>query len=153
MLVSARWGDGAWPRPPSFRFQRDPGSAALAAALAGGDVEVSAGEWRPPVGDQVLRALEEVGPLVAHDQAGGLPHHVELAVGLDLADQHRLGDVVVRHHGGDAAGEVRHLDAVHGDVHLGGSIRRENERDSGDLRADRGDLLAADAVQAAEGRG
>jgi hypothetical protein len=43
-------------------------------------------------------ALQVVGPLVADDQALGLPHHVELAVGLDLADQHRLGDVVVRHH-------------------------------------------------------
>ena len=29
------------------------------------------------------------------DQVIGLPHHVELAVGLDLADQHRLGDVMV----------------------------------------------------------
>ncbi len=42
---------------------------------------------------------------------GDLPHHVELAIGLDLADEHRLGDVVVRQHLGHAAGQVRRLGA------------------------------------------
>ena len=65
-----------------------------------------------------------VRPLVADDEAGGLPHHVELAVVLDLADQHRLGDVVVRHHGREAAGQVRHRDAddrVDHRVRIGGA--------------------------------
>ena len=84
---------------------------ALAAALAGGGVEVAAGHRRAPIGDQVLGVGQVVRPLVADDQARGLPDDVELAVGLDFADEHRLGDVVVRHHGRVAAGEVRHRNA------------------------------------------
>ena len=59
---------------------------ALAAALAGGDVEVAAGHRRAPVGDQVLGVGQVVRPLVADDEAGGLPDDVELAVVLDFAD-------------------------------------------------------------------
>ena len=48
-----------------------------------------------------IRSLESgriVRPFVADHEARGLPDGLELAVGLDFADQHRLGDVVVRHH-------------------------------------------------------
>ncbi len=48
---------------------------------------------------------------IARHVAIGLPRRFELAVGLDFADQHRLGDVVVRQHLGDAAGQVRHFEA------------------------------------------
>ena len=95
-----------------------------AAALASGGVEVAAGERRPPIGDQVLGAFQIVGPGISHDEAGGFPDGLELAVFLDLADQHRLGDVVVRHHGGIAAGQVRHGDTdnrVDHGIRIGGA--------------------------------
>ena len=47
-------------------------------------------------------------------RAVGLPDDVELAVLLDLADQDRLGDVVVRKHLRHAAREVRDLHADDG---------------------------------------
>src|SRR5918993_278512 len=67
---------------------------ALATALAGDDVEVAAVHGLPPIGDQVLGVRQVGRPLFRDHQARGLPHRVELAVALDLADQHRLGDVV-----------------------------------------------------------
>ena len=48
-------------------------AAAGAAALAGLDVEVAARHRRAPIGDQVLRALEIVRPLVADDEARTSP--------------------------------------------------------------------------------
>ena len=73
-----------------------------------------------PVADQVLRAIELLRPGVACDEAGRLPHHVELAVGAHFADQDRLGDVVVRQHLGHAASQIRHLDAGQRVDHLVG---------------------------------
>ena len=88
--------------PPLVRLAVRP-QAALAAALAGDDVEVAAGHaarasrrsgpWSP---------ARKSRPLVAEHEARRLPDDVELAVGLDFADQHRLGDVVVRHHRRDS---------------------------------------------------
>src|SRR5882757_4869035 len=86
------------------------GSRALAAALVGLGVVVAA-LLADPVADQVLGAVELLRPGVAGHQARGLPDHVELAVALDLADEHRLGDVVVRQHLRGATGQVRRLDA------------------------------------------
>src|SRR6185369_9582247 len=65
------------------------GLLALAAALARDDVEVAAVHGLAPIGDQVL-GIRQVGrPLFRDHQARGLPHRVELAVALDLADQDR----------------------------------------------------------------
>ncbi len=84
--------DGA--RPEACRGQSDRRIAqlaaasvgALAAALAGGDVEVAARQRRAPIGDQVLGVRQVVRPLVADHEARRLPDGLELAVGLDLAD-------------------------------------------------------------------
>jgi hypothetical protein len=69
-----------------------------------------------------IRSLE---PSRCLDQASpaneiGLGDHVELAVGLDLADQDGLGDVVVGEHRRDAAGQVRRGDAGQRVDHLVG---------------------------------
>src|SRR2546421_269695 len=69
-------------------------SGTLTTALVGLGVVVAA-LLADPVADQVLGAVELLRPCIAGNEARGLPHHVELAVGLDLADEHRLGDVVV----------------------------------------------------------
>src|SRR5208283_1371768 len=66
-----------------------------AAALARLDVEVAAGHRLSPIGDQVARAFEIGRPFLGDDGSRGLPDRVELAVGLDLADIDRLGDVMV----------------------------------------------------------
>src|SRR5262249_13893792 len=89
---------------------RSTGSACAAAALLGDLVVVAALEL-DPVGLEVLRAFEVRRPGGARNEARRLPHHVELAVALDLADEHRLADVVVRQHLGGSAGQVRDLDA------------------------------------------
>src|SRR5438552_13743241 len=94
-------------------------SGALAAALVGLDVVVAA-LLADPVAGQVLGAFELLRPCVARHQARGLPHHIELAVGLDLADEHRLGDVMVRQHLRDAAGQVRSFGARQRINHLVG---------------------------------
>src|SRR5262245_49364093 len=93
------------------------GSGALTAALVGLGVVVTA-LLADPVADQVLGALELLRPGVAGDEARGLPHHVELAVGLDLADEHRLGDMVVGQHLRGAAGQVLGFDARESVDHL-----------------------------------
>src|SRR5206468_5388131 len=77
-------------------------SGALTAALVGLGVVVAA-LLADPVADQVLGALELLRPGVASDKTRGLPHHVELAVGFDFANEHRLGDVMVWQHLGGAA--------------------------------------------------
>src|SRR3984893_10776369 len=82
------------------------GSGALTAALVGLGVVVAA-LLADPVADQVLGALQFLRPCIAGNQARGLPHNVELAVAFDFANEHRLGDVMVRKHLGDAAGQVR----------------------------------------------
>src|ERR1700676_2923531 len=84
------------------------GSGALTAALVGLGVVVAA-LLADPVADQVLGALELLRPCIAGNQARGLPHHVELAIAFDFANEHRLGDVVVRQHLGHAASQVRGL--------------------------------------------
>src|SRR3954469_4996789 len=73
------------------------GSGTLTAALVGLGVVVAA-LLADPVADQVLGAVELLRPCIAGHQARGLPHHVKLAVALDLANEHRLGDVMVRKH-------------------------------------------------------
>src|SRR5436190_6682416 len=85
-------------------------SASSAAALIGLGVVVAT-LLPDPVADQVLGALELLRPGVARDETRRLPHHVELAVRLHLADEHRLGDVVVRQHLRGTAGQVRRFDA------------------------------------------
>ncbi|EGE57975.1 hypothetical protein RHECNPAF_3500024 [Rhizobium etli CNPAF512] len=98
-------------------------SGTLAAALAGCDVEVAAVEGLAPVGDQVLRVRQIIRPFVA-DDGRRLLDDFELAVSLDFADQHRLGDVMVRHDGRIATGEVRHGDAddvVENGIRVGGT--------------------------------
>src|SRR5690554_4299033 len=87
-------------------------------ALAGDYVEVAATQRRAPVADQILGARQEVRPGIPGHGGRGFPDHGELAVVLDLANQHRLGDVVVRHHGGVAAGEVGHARPDDGDFHV-----------------------------------
>src|SRR6266540_4205942 len=79
---------------------------ALPAALVGLGIVVSAFQL-DPIGDQILRALELLGPGVTGHQAFRLPNDVELPIPLHLADEHRLGDVVVGEHHRGAAGEVR----------------------------------------------
>src|SRR3954466_13745744 len=66
-------------------------SRTRSAALLGDLVVVAALEGNP-VGFQVLRTRQVVGPGIARDQALGLPHDVKLAVAFDFADEHRLGD-------------------------------------------------------------
>src|SRR5690606_13651631 len=78
-----------------------------------------------PVGGDILAGGQEVGPGVAGHGALGGPHHLELAVVLNFTDQHRLGDVVVRHHRRVAAGEVGDHHADHGVGHrvgVGGAV-------------------------------
>src|SRR3990167_2391449 len=69
-------------------------------------------------------AFDVRAPWLGFDRAGGLPDHVELAVGLDLANEHRLVQVVVllihlAHH---AARRLEGLARHGGDdlVHIGG---------------------------------
>src|SRR5260221_2491413 len=81
------------------------GSGTLTAALVGLGVVVAA-LLANPVADQVLGAVELLRPCIAGHQTRGLPHHVELAVGFDFANEHRLGDVMVRQHLRSAAGQV-----------------------------------------------
>src|SRR5690606_23672620 len=88
-----------------------------ATALAGDYVEVAATQGRAPVTDQILGARQEGRPGIAGNGRRGFPDYGELAVVLDLANQYRLGDVVVRHHGGVAAGEVGHAHADDGVFH------------------------------------
>src|SRR6516225_2384565 len=85
-------------------------SGSLTAALVGLGVVVAA-FLADPVTDQVLGALKFLRPCIAGDQARGLPHHVELAIAFDFANEHRLGDVMVREHLGNAAGQVRRFDS------------------------------------------
>ena len=105
--------------PPSPVVRRRARSGALTAALVGLDVVVAA-LLADPVADQVLGAFELLRPGIAGHQVLGLPDHVELAVALDLADEHRLGDVVVGQHLGGAAGQVRRFDAGQRVDHLVG---------------------------------
>src|SRR5450432_1682906 len=49
---------------------------------------------RFPVADEVFRTRQLFRPCIAGDEAGGLPHHVELAIATHFADEHRLGDVM-----------------------------------------------------------
>src|SRR3984893_11698449 len=79
-------------------------SGALTAALVGLGIPVTA-FLADPVADQVLGAIELLRPGIAGHQARGLPHHIELAVAFDFANEHRLGDVMVRKHLWDAAGQ------------------------------------------------
>src|SRR3981081_4247085 len=67
-----------------------PGSGTLTAALVGLGVVVAA-LLANPVADQVLGAFKLLRPGIAGNQARGLPHHVELAVALDFANEDRLG--------------------------------------------------------------
>src|SRR5262249_7361025 len=71
-----------------------------ATALLGHLIVVAAFE-RHPVGFQVLRARQVLGPGIARHQGRRLPNDVELAVRAHLADVDRLGDVLGwQHHGG-----------------------------------------------------
>src|SRR4030095_16427360 len=72
----------------------------LARALLGLGVVVAALQ-RDPVRLDVLAARQEVRPRVARNQALGLPDCVELAIRTHFADEHGLGQVVVRQHLGD----------------------------------------------------
>src|SRR6478735_2605481 len=81
-----------------------------AATLLGHRIVVAAFQ-RHPVGFQVLRARQVLGPGLAGDQCGRLPDDVELAVAADLANIDRLGDVVIGQHLGGTAGEVGSFDA------------------------------------------
>src|SRR6186713_3604130 len=98
------------PPSPVVQWSVRSGSGARAEALVGLGVEVAA-LLADPVADQVLGAVELLRPGVAGNETGRLPDHVELTVRLDLADEHRLGDVVVREHLGGAAGQVLGFDA------------------------------------------
>ncbi len=71
----------------------------LTGALGGFNVVVSASQRCSPVGDNVFRAGQVVRPGVTGNQTGSLSDNFELAIILDLADQYRLGDVMVREHG------------------------------------------------------
>src|ERR1700761_4105734 len=77
-----------------------------AAAFAGLDVEVAAGQRLAPVGDQVARSLEVGRPFLRDHGARRLPDRVDQAVRLYLADVDRLSDVMIGHHRRVAAGEV-----------------------------------------------
>src|SRR5439155_220713 len=72
-------------------------SGALSAAFVGLGVVVAA-LLSDPVADQILGAFKLLRPCIAGNQARGLPHHVELAVAFDFANEDRLGDVMVRQH-------------------------------------------------------
>src|SRR5579862_5294567 len=85
-------------------------SGSLTAALVGLGVVVAA-LLANPVADQVLGAVELLRPGVARNEVLGLVNHAELAIALDLADEHRLGDVVVRQHLRHATGQVRRFNA------------------------------------------
>ncbi len=77
-----------------------------------------------PVRGQLLALRDVVRPGIARDHAIGLPHHIELAVFLDLADQHGLAQVMVGVHDRDAAGQVLDLLADHrlaGGIDVGGA--------------------------------
>src|SRR5688572_13898396 len=64
-------------------------------------------------------AGDERAPGLRLDRTLGLPDHVELAVGLDFTDEHRLVQMVVLrvHHRGDARGRLERL-AAHCDADL-----------------------------------
>src|SRR5262245_35307217 len=87
--------DGGGGAPPPLWFSQC-GSARAAAPLA--DLVVVAALEGHPVGDQILGAFEIGRPRVAGHEAFGLPHYVELAVSPHLADEDRLGDVMVGQH-------------------------------------------------------
>src|SRR5258708_14248784 len=99
-----RWGEGGDNRR-LLRFCVRRGSGTLTAALVGLGVVVAA-ILANPVADQVPGALALLRPCIAGHQTRGLPHHVELAVGFDFANEHRLGDVMVRQHLRSAAAQV-----------------------------------------------
>src|SRR4030088_2617127 len=111
---------GGYRRLPWFVWSQE--SGALTAALVGLGVVVAA-LLANPVADQVLGAFQLLRPCIAGHQARGLPHHVELAVALDLAKEPRLGDVMVRKHLGGAAGQVFGFDAGQRFDHLVGVDR------------------------------
>src|SRR6202167_5388349 len=96
--------------PPSRMVTFTASSLLGAAALLRHGVVVAALHLHP-VADQVLGGRDVRRPRRTGYEIFGLPHDVELAVGPDLADEDRLGDVVVRQKFGDAAGEVRRLGA------------------------------------------
>src|ERR1700730_3271987 len=114
-----QWGRRGSSRPSPACSDLKGGSGALTAALVGLGVVVAA-LLADPVADQVLGALEFLRPCIAGHQARGLPHHVELAVALDFANEHRLGDVMVGKHPRGAAGQVLGFDAGQRVDHLVG---------------------------------
>ena len=67
-----------------------------------------------PIRGQFLAFGNEIAPRVAYDHVIGLPHDVELAVSLHLADENRLGQVVVGVHHSHAARKVREFLAIRG---------------------------------------
>src|SRR5580704_13479959 len=103
-------GGGTTPSPRTFMVKVSARSSSRAAALLRNLVEVAALELHP-VGLEVFRSFEIGRPGGAGHEPLRLPHHVELAVGADFPDEHWLADVMVRQHRGDAAGQVRRLDA------------------------------------------
>src|SRR3954471_10405452 len=109
VLPGSLW-EAAKPPPPDVANVRSrAASRAASAALVGLGVEVAA-LLADPVADQILGALELLRPGVAGDEARGLPDHVKLAIALDLADEDRLGDVMVRQHLRGATGQVLGFD-------------------------------------------
>src|SRR6188768_2806231 len=82
----------------------------LARALLGLGVVVAALQ-RDPVSLDVLAARQEIRPGVARHQALRLPDRVELTIRAHFTDEHRLGEMVVRQHLGDATREVRSFEA------------------------------------------
>src|SRR6266852_8311416 len=113
---------GGYRRLPWFVWTPLKESGALTAALVGLGVVVAA-LLADPVADQILGAVKLLRPCIAGDQTGRLPHHVELAVAFDFANEHRLGDVMVRKHLRGAAGQVLGFDAGQGIDHLVGVDR------------------------------
>src|SRR5690349_23032975 len=105
----------AFPACVSFRF----GSGPRSQALVGLGVVVAA-LLADPIADQVLGAFELLRPGVAGHEVLGLVDDSELAIALDLADEHRLGDVVVGQHLGDATSQVRRFGAGQRVNHLVG---------------------------------
>src|SRR5262245_12796295 len=80
-----------------------------ATPLLGHRIVVAALECHP-IGLQILGAWQILGPGSTRNQRRRLPNDVELAVRTHLADEDRLGDVVVGQHFGRAAREVGSLD-------------------------------------------
>src|SRR6185437_6562968 len=96
--------------PPSRTVTVTASLRGAAAALLGHGIEVAALELHP-VADQILGGRDVRRPSRTRHELLRLPHHVELAVRPDLADEHRLGDVMVRQQRGHAARQVRRLGA------------------------------------------